>query len=207
MSKPSACCREIACSATRLCMSARNAASAAAPFCCAAAPAAAKASLSRATGAVAPMIACFSVLSAVSAPPISAPSLICTSSATGHLNTKRGAAAPREKPAAGSRRLLTQFDRGKLRALCGTRRIGAAAPLHEAGKGEADAAAIGHRGGVQQDAVEPVEAAEILLLAGDARLYRILEKPVEAKLVEGRATPADEAPGEVVEPAGVIGRL
>jgi len=37
------------------------------------------------TGTVALVTACFSALSADSAPPISAPNLICTSSATGHL--------------------------------------------------------------------------------------------------------------------------
>jgi hypothetical protein len=77
--------QEIARSATILCMSARNAVRAAAPLCWTAAPASAKAVLSWATGSAAPLTACFSVLSADIAPPISAPNLICTSSANCHL--------------------------------------------------------------------------------------------------------------------------
>jgi hypothetical protein len=38
------------------------------------------------------------VLSADSAPPISAPNLICTWSAIRHSESKRGAQAPRKKP-------------------------------------------------------------------------------------------------------------
>jgi hypothetical protein len=54
--------------------------------------------LSLDTGTVALMTAAFSALTADSAPPISAPNLICTSSATGHLKCKAGRQRPANPP-------------------------------------------------------------------------------------------------------------
>src|SRR5580765_5822071 len=148
MSKPSAWRSETARSATILCMSARNVARAAAPLDWTAAPASTKAFFNRATGSAAPLTACFSVLSADIAPPISAPNLICTSSAIHHLENKNGApGAPRKNPAqAGPVKfsgVLLQFDRRKVLLALPGPRVGGAAPFELSGVAEADPA-VGH---------------------------------------------------------------
>jgi len=86
MSKPSAWRSDKARDATSSCISDLKTASPAAPACWIAASVSAKAVFNCTTGATAPATADFNDDSALSAPPISAPNLIWTSSATRHLN-------------------------------------------------------------------------------------------------------------------------
>src|SRR5690242_8081407 len=100
MSKPSAWRRLRAREATSSCISDLKIASPAAPACWIAASASAKAVFNCTTGATAPATADLSDASALSAPPISAPNLICTSSATRHLKRKihhKGSEAVRKR--------------------------------------------------------------------------------------------------------------
>src|SRR4051812_27381883 len=88
--------------------------------------------------------------------------------------------------------VLLQRDRGGADDVLPGFGISRAAPLDLLGVGELRAA-IGDRVRVQGQPMQPVDAArQVPALRDDARLYAVLEKPVEVELGQTRAAAAVE---------------